>query len=251
NGRIQVFDFRTGEFKRTFGTPGFGFVPGDLLFVNGVSVINDLVYASSALHQIVVFDKEGNEVDRIGEFGFGPGQFFFPFDVQCDHFGNFYVTDNFNNRVQKFDPDFNFVQIIGEGLLVAPSRIYVDSRNRIFVTDTGNNMVRVFKGSTGELLSSFGGFGLGEGSFFLPFGITMDRLERFVIVTESGTNRISTFKNRHGFPFSDTFSQLGATDTDIFFPSAAVQCGGINQVCVSNNALSTVKRFRLNLNKRR
>ncbi len=247
NGRIQVFDFDSGELVRTFGTPGFGFVPGDLLFVNGVSVIDDLVYATSALHQVVVFDKGGNEVARYGEFGFGPGQFFFPFDVQADSEGNFFVTDNFNNRVQKFDPEFNFLQAVGAGLLVAPARIHIDRRDRVFVTDTGNSLVRVFEARSGELLASFGGFGTGEGQLFLPFGITMDKRERFVLVTESGTNRISSFRNKEGFPFARTFSSLGATERDVFFPSALVQCGGARQVCVSNNVLSTVKRFQLSL----
>lgn len=249
NGRIQVFDFHSGQFKRTFGTPGFGFVPGDLLFVNGVSVINDLVYTTSALHQIVVFDKQGNEVDRIGEFGFGPGQFFFPFDVLCDSQGNFFVSDNFNNRVQKFDPDFNFVQSLGVGLLAAPSRLYIDHRDRVFVTDTNNDLVRVFDGASGDLLSSFGGFGFGDGEFYLPFGVTMDKRERFVIVTDSGNNRISVFENKEGFAFTRNFSSLGSTDTDVFFPSAAIQCGGRRDICVSNYVQSTVKRFELRTRK--
>ncbi|MEO1171375.1 MAG: NHL repeat-containing protein, partial [Myxococcota bacterium] len=223
NGRVQVFDFHTGEFKRAFGTPGFGFVPGDTFFSNSATLINDLVYVASALHQIVVFDKQGTEVDRIGEFGFGPGQFFFPLDVQADSLGNFYVVDSFNNRVQKFDPDFNFVQAIGFGLLFQPTRVFVDKQDRLFVSDTNNNLVRIFDSVSGAELANFGGFGQGDGATFLPQGIAMDKQETVIVVTESGNNRLSVFENREGFEFIDTFSSLGSTRSDIFFPVAAIQ----------------------------
>lgn len=249
NGRIQVFNFETGKFKRTFGTPGFGTVPGDLLFVNGVTVVGDLVYTASALNQIVVFDKRGNQVQRIGGFGTGPGQFAVPYDIQVDSHGNFYVADFSNNRVQKFDANWNFVQVIGAGI-VQPVRIHIDSRDRLFVTDQIRGFVRVFNSKTGELITSIGGYGFEDGQLFLPHGVTMDKNEEYLVVTESGNNRISLFKNNKRFTFSKTLSQLGSWDTDMFFPIAAIQCGGKNEICISNTVHSTVKQFELDFDKR-
>lgn len=251
NGRIQVFDFHTGEFKRAFGTPGFGFVPGDTLFSNSATIIGDLVYVASALQQIVVFDKQGTEVGRFGEFGFGPGQFFFPLDVQADSLGNIYVVDSFNNRVQKFDPDFNFLQVIGFGLLLQPTRIYIDGEDRLFVTDTNNNLVRIFDTVSGAEIANFGTFGQEPGDIFLPAGITMDKRESVIVVTEAGNNRISVFENTASFEFVDTFSSLGTTRTDSFFPVAAIQCGGRYDFCISNVVQNTTKRYRLDLRPKR
>ena len=56
-----------------------------------------------------LFDKEGNFLDAVGEFGKRDGQFNCPMAVKEDPYGYVFVVDTINNRIQKFDPDLNFV----------------------------------------------------------------------------------------------------------------------------------------------
>ncbi|MGN6347637.1 MAG: hypothetical protein ACTHME_08045, partial [Candidatus Nitrosocosmicus sp.] len=42
-------------------------------------------------------------VGSFGSFGIGKGQFYGPQDIAIDSFGNAYVTDSMNSRIQKFD----------------------------------------------------------------------------------------------------------------------------------------------------
>lgn len=254
NHRVQVFNSKNGEFERTIGQLGFGYTPGDLIAPLGVSVIDENIYVASSTHQIVVFDKQGSELERHGSYGFGPGQFYYPYDVKQDSKGNFYVTEHYNNRMQKFDSEWNFVATIGgygtgDGGMYLPTRIYIDKQDRIFVADTFNNRVQVFDSETGAFIAKFGTYGQAEGSLFLPYALTMDKKEEYIILGESGNNRISVFKNDENFTFVKTYSKLGATDTDSFFPSALDQCGSRFEFCMTNRMQNNAKRFKLNIKK--
>ncbi len=252
NSRVQVFDFESGELKRTFGQFGYGTAPGDIWGARGITMINNLLYVTTSSHHIVVFTKDGTEVERIGEFGYGPGQFFYPYEVQTDSKGNFYVSDNFNHRVQKFDAEWNYITTIGgfgygEGGFYMPSRMYIDKQDRLFVNDTFNNRIQVFNSETGEVLGVIGGYGQDQGKLFLPYAITMDKNEEYIIIGESGNNRISVFKNDENFTFHRFFSSIGATDTDVFFPSGITQCGGRWDFCLTSRMQNTAKRFKLKI----
>ncbi len=254
NHRVQVFNSKNGEFKRTVGQLGFGAVPGDLIAPLGVSVIGDKVYVASSTHQIVIFDKQGTEINRVGSYGAANGQFYYPYDVKQDSKGNFYVTEHYNNRMQKFDSEWNHLATIGgfgsgDGNMYFPTRLYIDKQDRIFVADTFNNRVQVFNSETGEFIAKFGAYGQAEGSLFLPYALTMDKKEEYIILGESGNNRISVFKNDADFTFVKTYSKLGATDEDSFFPSALDQCGSRFEFCMTNRMQNNAKRFKLQIKK--
>jgi DNA-binding beta-propeller fold protein YncE len=48
-------------------------------------------------------------VGSFGSFGIEKGQFYGPQDIAIDSFGNVYVADSMNSRIQKFDNNGNFV----------------------------------------------------------------------------------------------------------------------------------------------
>lgn len=95
-------------------------------------------------------------MQMLGSYGDGNGQFIFR--VEPDHFGavavdtsgNMYVTD-YNSRVQKFDPNGNFLMKWGspgsdDGEFAANSHmsIAVDISGNVYVSDAGNYRIQKF-----------------------------------------------------------------------------------------------------------
>jgi sugar lactone lactonase YvrE len=116
--------------------------------------------------------------------------------------------DSGNNRVHKFDAQGTFLTLWGsagtgdgqfnctEGLRQgnfgsAICMLAVDRDGNVFVTDRGNSRVEKFDGA-GQLLTTWGRLGTGEGEFNHPFGITVDG-QGNVYVGDVGNARIQVF----------------------------------------------------------
>ena len=110
--------------------------------------------------------------------------------------GNFYyITDTLMNCIYKFDNKGNYLDKIGSvgsgsGQFSSPNGIAVDSSNRIYVVDTGNN--RVQKLDTNGTWIPYGGQGTANGQFINPFGIYVDASGNSY-VADTGNNRIQKF----------------------------------------------------------
>jgi len=79
----------------------------------------------------------------IGTEGKEAGQFYYPTDVQitADHI---WVADAYNNRIQVFDKQGDFIRIIGaDQKMNAATGLFV-SENHVFVTDFENHRLLVF-----------------------------------------------------------------------------------------------------------
>jgi hypothetical protein len=159
--------------------------------------------ADTGNHRIQIFeyDAAGGTVDYLdefGQYGDGDGQFNRPEDVFVGPFGLVWVADTGNHRIQVFDADGNYQSQFGlyydaPGTFSSPSSIAVsalqlreppeDSFFYIYVSDTGNHRIQVFKvpvvqGGNGEVeLGEWGFYGDLEGQFHLPEGIDLDPIE--------------------------------------------------------------------------
>ena len=112
--RILVFD----KNHKVEGTIAQGLVdPG------GMAVDNEnrfLYVADAALDLVLVYDADKLTLLRkIGTPGknhtlVDPGQFAVPTNVAVDSDGNLYVTDTYNNRIEIFDADGNFIRQFGK-----------------------------------------------------------------------------------------------------------------------------------------
>ena len=98
--------------------------------------------------QVLKYDRDGNVLTSWGGSGSGEGQFTFvaPPDglalkgfITLDEMGNVYVSDPANNRVQKFDPDGNFLGMwmtVADGApFNAPGPLSADMNGHIYVAD--------------------------------------------------------------------------------------------------------------------
>lgn len=250
NHRIQVFDLKSGEYKRQFGQLGFGFVNGDMLAPQDAHVDGDKVFVSNRfLNKISVFNKQGEEIESFGSAGTALGQFNQPYGIETDKDGNIYVVDFGNNRVQKFDSAYTPLWAtsgfgFGAGAMWAPIRVDVSNDGRVFVADAYNNQIQVLDAETGEYITKFGSFGEGDGDLSLPFGVAIDERTQRILVTEVANNRISIFK-LSDYSFVRSGLQIGGRDKDLFFPYEITQCTPWGDFCTSNAVGNQIQRWRI------
>ncbi len=172
--RVVVFG-RDNKFLRAYGKKGQFDKPLD------VAVYRDRVYVCDVnRHAIIVLDKDtGKTIKEIGGSGTEEGKMHKPTHVIVDHEGNIYVNDNFNFRIQIFDPDGNYLktfsfQGVTAGGFIRPKGIDVDRDGHLYVADTAFENVQIFDVNITRLLFFFGGFGPGPGSMYMPSGIYID-----------------------------------------------------------------------------
>ena len=193
--------------------------------------------------------------------GTGNGQFNHPIGIALDAAGDIYVSDQSNNRIQKFDSSGAYVSQFGtsgtgNGQMTNPAVIAVDSAGNVFVVDATNNRVQEFT-SDGTYITKWGSFGTGNGQFSTPRGVAVDPAGA-VYVTDSGTSsRIQKFTlTSVAFSQSVTGLSCGATyhyqafatnsvntsngDDEVFTTSACsantMVSGGYSYVCTDPKA---------------
>lgn len=119
-----------------------------LLLVIVIVTAAGVVYAMRNMGRSLPYEY----VMSIGSKGTGDGQFLYVEDFTIDSRGNddVYVCEIGNNRVQKFDKDGNFICMWGtegkrRGEFGNLHGIIVDSRANVYVADTANYRIQVFK----------------------------------------------------------------------------------------------------------
>jgi len=126
-----------------------------------------------------------------------PGTFSLPEGVAVDSDGNVYVTDTFNDRVEIFDAEGQFISTFGKNGdgpadFERPKGIAIDRDGHIWVVDAAQSMVKVFN-QQGRLLIYFGGPGYLPGQFMGPWGIAIGPSNQ-VIVSETFPGRVQSFR---------------------------------------------------------
>ena len=111
--------------------------------IEGVKTINN---HEPKLGTEPIFELEF--VRRIGELDSEDENllFFVPKDIVVDKDKNIYVLDSGNHRIQKFDPDLNFIASIGRkgqgpAEFNRPLELNIDDEGNIFVLDNGNFLI--------------------------------------------------------------------------------------------------------------
>lgn len=166
---------------------------------------NRLVYISDAEQDIVqVYDADPpyNFIRTIGKTGTkhaatAVGEFAKPTGLAVDEDGNLYVSDTWNNRIQVFDADGNFIRTFGKagdgpGYFARPKGLAIDADGHLWVADGMQDRVQVYT-PEGKLLIYMGGHGLLPGSFRSLVGIAIDKNNR-VMTTEQYPGRLQIFR---------------------------------------------------------
>jgi predicted membrane-bound mannosyltransferase/DNA-binding beta-propeller fold protein YncE len=141
---------------------GQGTDPGLLQNPRGIALAPDgtLYVADTGNHRIQRFDQNGEVLATWGSFSGSDaslsgqaetGTFNEPWGIAVGPDGAIYVADTWNNRIQKFSPEGEFIRAwgtFGQGetpeSFWGPRAVAVDAQSRVFVSDTGNKRVVVF-----------------------------------------------------------------------------------------------------------
>ncbi|MCC6499926.1 MAG: TIGR03663 family protein [Anaerolineales bacterium] len=169
----------------------------------------DFYIADTFNHRIIHIASDGSTINTWGSFadlslGEAPiGTFFEPWGIAVGPDGSVYVTDTWNNRVQKFSRDGQPLKMWGEFgqpspdapqsefFFWGPRGIAVDAEGRVFVADTGNKRIVVYD-ANGNYLTEFGSGGFDPGQFDEPVGVAVGS-DGVVYVTDTWNQRVQSF----------------------------------------------------------
>ena len=135
-------------------------------------------------------------------FGTPEGKLFkLPRAIALDKEGNFYVADESEFRLKKFDAQGRPQASWGDSgrefkALKKPSGIAIDDQGFLYITDAAANSVLKFS-KDGRFVSKWGKSGSKPGELMGPLGIVVDRSGN-VYVADSGNNRIVTYSTGGG-----------------------------------------------------
>jgi predicted membrane-bound mannosyltransferase/DNA-binding beta-propeller fold protein YncE len=180
NSRIQVFD-ADGQFVRTWGTP--------CSLETGAGCV----------------DPDGS-----GPQPLGAGQFREPWGIAVADDGTVYVADTWNHRIQHFTADGEFLNSWGTFGQPAPGQpagqlrffygprdIAIGPEGMLYVTDTGNKVVQVFR-PDGSYVGEFGEPGALEGQLNEPVGLDFGP-DGLLYVADTWNGEVDVFDQSHSF----------------------------------------------------
>lgn len=126
------------------------------------------------------YTSSGTYIRQWGSNGNGNGQFDVLTGMAIDAFGNVYVFEKNNYRIQKFDSTGTYLTQwgtsgSGNGQFNTSwgGGIAIDASGNVYVADVGNNRIQKFS-STGTYITQWGNAGIGNGQFQALLGISLD-----------------------------------------------------------------------------
>ena len=110
--------------------------------IAGVSIDGNTAAVADFYNNRIILQQD-NKVTIIGKEGHKDGELYYPTDVEISN-DLIYVADAYNNRVQVFDLNGNYVRMIGwkEGIKVATGVKVTDSQ--VIVADFDGNRVLIY-----------------------------------------------------------------------------------------------------------
>jgi len=202
-------------FVKSFGVKGSA--PGEFNEPYGIAAdTKGKIYVVELYnHRVQKFDNEGRfltswgsekKVSNVKSVLFpifsseSPGRFYYPAKIDIGPYNRVYVSDSYNNRVQVFTEDGEYLSQWGgmgfwAGRFRVASGIAVNREGHAYVADFYNNRVQVFD-SDGLFLTSFGSKGSGEGEFQGPTGVAVNGKGDLYVV-DWGGHRVQHFAPLH------------------------------------------------------
>lgn len=190
-----------------------------------------------------------------GKRGHGPGEFDFPIGIVFDRDGRVVVTDFYNARVQRFDPDGRHLG--GFPVLPNPGGIAAGPGGELYIThfpamkqgeERKPDRVSVYT-PDGTLALQWGKTGTGDGEFDYPGGVAVGRGGR-VYVADQTNRRVQVFDpaGKFLFKWGEYGTREGQFGGDIARRSRVggpqfVAVDGAGDVYTTEGSVGRVQRF--------
>jgi DNA-binding beta-propeller fold protein YncE/outer membrane protein OmpA-like peptidoglycan-associated protein len=163
-------------------------IPTSLASANGVS---EYAISASAPASGVLRGKWGS-------MGSGNGEFSNPWGIAVAPNGDVFVTDNGNDRIQRFSSTGTYMgkwgsSGSGDAAFDQPSGIAVAPNGDVYVADIGHNRIQYFS-SAGTYKGKWGSYGLADDQLDRPYGIAVAP-NGDVYVADTYHNRIKYFSS--------------------------------------------------------
>lgn len=167
-----LYDMEIGSFNSAYS---FSINPAGFLYVSDASS-----------NEIIKLDTLGNVIKTIGGYGWNNASFDFPSDVFATTL-NVYVADKFNDRIQIFDKDLNFISSLSSNSIDNelynfryPTGIGVSEQGDMFLLDSDNSRILKFS-SSGKFILQIGNYEAGNFALTNPKVFTVINNKIFVI----------------------------------------------------------------------
>ena len=166
---------------------------------------------------ILIFDKEGKFVRKLGCHGENPGQLNSPAGVIFLNDDEILVADGYNHRIQQFNVQTgNFVKSFGkkgtgDGEFKSPRGICLDGEGHVVVADLHNKRIQVLT-KDGKPVSKFGD--TRQGKLNLPNGCIYHK--NMFIVSDWLNNCLKVFDSSGKFLYK--FGEAGKADGQLLCP---------------------------------
>jgi predicted membrane-bound mannosyltransferase/streptogramin lyase len=203
---------------------GIGNQPGQFMAPHGIATAPDgsLYIADSYNHRIQHVSISGQVIASWGAKSMPnqlpppTGTFNEPWGIAVGPDGSVYVADTWNNRIQKFTAEGEFIIAWGSGgqakdgpdRFYGPRAVAVGPDGKVYVADTGNKRIVVFS-ANGEYLAQIGEEGADTGQLNEPVGVAVDDRGR-VYVADTWNSRVQIFAPAP----SGGYTVLAAWDVD-------------------------------------
>jgi len=250
-------------YDSSIGSPGFG--PGQLFVPQGIAVDNQgNTYIANGRginpengapdynlgNKIEKFSPSGQYIGAVGSGGTGPGQFDEPTTVDFSPVtGDLYAGDVFNNRINQFDSQGNFIRSFANGLFTdlipgrfffGPSGVTFDKAGNVYVGDFNGERILIFT-PDGEQIGVIGGtVGTAPGQFQGVAGVRISSVSGNIFVADQYNNRVQVL-DPNGNPLL-AFGTQGTGDGQFLQP-IGIEVDEYENIYVADSINSRVQVF--------
>lgn len=202
---IQTFT-ETNEGKKVLKEPqGIGIHDGRV------------VVSSKGTDQIEMWNSDGSYAGRHGDNVDPIGSIVRPQRITSKD-NQVYIVDSMRGVVEVYTKTGQFVKELGQMTsvyLIDPSGITVDSDGNIYVTDIGDDNIKVFD-TNGAHLSTIGSRGTENGQFMNPSDICIDPIKELLYVSDTDNHRIQVLSTSG--EFIDSIGGWGSAPGEFILP---------------------------------
>lgn len=149
------------------------------------------------------------------------------------------IQFHIHNKLDRWGDNSN-----NDGAIKQPYGIAVDSTNNVYIVDTTYHYVQKFD-STGNFLAKWGGYGVDNGKFDNPRGITIvdESGTEYIYVVDSFNFRVQKFDTSGNFILS--WGSVGQSDGEFLNPYGiiSVEEGGTDYIYVVDTDNHRIQKF--------